>query len=202
MVLKIPDEVLKQLARDEDAPMTPREIEILFELAKDADWKVRAGLACREDIPTEILTEILPELAEDEDKRVRERVAEHGKASKEVLIKLAEDDDVCVQEKVAGNQETPKEVLIKLANHSFENVRASVAGNPEAPVEAFALLVNALFYDDEVRRNLLANPNIPPEDVDQFINDLRNGRDDEVRKSVLEDPNTPEAIRARVQPLR
>ena len=79
--------------------------------------------------------EMINELVKDEDWRVRKEVAKNPNTPAEVLRKLAEDEDWLVRKEVAEHPSTPIEVLRKLAEDEVENVRYAVAENPRTPVD-------------------------------------------------------------------
>ena len=62
--------------------------------------------------------EVLEDLSRDEDYRVREAVAKNPNTSPEILENLSHDEDQFVREAVAYNSNTPPEVLENLSHDS------------------------------------------------------------------------------------
>ena len=132
--------------------------------------------------------EMLEELAENEDKDVRETVAENPKTPVELLKKLAGDRDLVVRHNVALNTSTPVDILMKLAEDEEKWVRFAVARNPNAPAEALKKLA-----EDEnwrVRRAVAENSRTPVGVLTKLAED--EVRD--VRRAVAENSRTPVGV--------
>ena len=66
---------------------------------------------------------ILRELSEDEDERVRVRVANNPNTPPELLHNLSRDEEWCVRYSVAYNPNTPPELLHKLSGDKYKIIK-------------------------------------------------------------------------------
>jgi hypothetical protein len=105
--------------------------ETIEERAEDENWKVRKRVAENPKTPTEALRK----LAEDKERGVRCGVAENPKSPVEILMKLTEDEEWVVRCGVAENPKSPVEALRELAEDKIKFVRRIVTRNPKTPVE-------------------------------------------------------------------
>ena len=106
------------------------DVELLGELANDADWDARRAVAQNPNTPAAVLTA----LANDEDWAMRRDVAWNASTPAETLAALARDEDWLVRRGVAWNPSTPPETLTALANDAVWVVRDGVARNPNTPI--------------------------------------------------------------------
>ncbi|MEM2603713.1 MAG: hypothetical protein QW353_02385, partial [Candidatus Korarchaeum sp.] len=128
--------------------------ELIAELSEDEDFRIRALVASKSNIPEYIREK----LARDKNPLVRASAALY-KLPKETLAKLAGDPDLIVRISVAANNETPPEVLAKLAEDPDPNVRVFVAMNRNISEETMNKLAND--KNKYVRSYLAVNESAP-----------------------------------------
>ncbi|MBO3750924.1 hypothetical protein J5X84_33030 [Streptosporangiaceae bacterium NEAU-GS5] len=95
-----------------------------MEVVKDYP-DTRFGVALNKTVPIEVLRE----LARDKDSRVRSMVAPKNKATADILASLADDEDEGIHQQVAGHTNTPTEVVVPLLEDSWEEVRQMARWN-------------------------------------------------------------------------
>ena len=160
--------------------------EIIEELVKDKDWRMRTTVAKNSNTPAEALKN----LAEDESWEVKRIVAINPNTPADILRKLAGDKDSEVKHGVAINPKIPADILRKLADDGDDDVRRAVAENPNTPVEILRNL--SMDEDSEVRQEVVRNPKTPVEALRKLAED----EEAMVRWEVVHNPNTPaEALR-------
>ena len=136
--------------------------------------------------------EELAQLANDENKWVRQFVAQNQNTSANALAQLATDEDWEVRYHVAGNPNTSADVLAQLANDKVYDVIRRVAKNSNTSADALAQLAND--EDEVIRRCVAHNPSTPAKTLAQLANDA----DEDVRWWVTQNPNTPADVRAQL----
>ena len=87
-----------------------------------------------------ISANLLKQLYKDDEWRVRQDVARNPKTPAKILAKLAADYDRDVREAVASNLGTPSQVLERLLSDSHEAVAKAARENKNAPSETLRLL--------------------------------------------------------------
>ena len=155
--------------------------EIIEELVKDKDWRMRTTVAKNSNTPAEALKK----LAEDKYEQVRWGVASNPNTPVDILKKMAGDKDKDVRRAVAENPNTTVDILRKLAGDKDSEVRQEVAKNPKAPVDILRKLAEDESWD--VKEGVVHNPNTPAEALRKMAED----KDDDVRWKVAYNPNTP-----------
>jgi len=148
-----PDETLEKLKNDENAVVKRSAKEaIRFKINKEAaEYK-----------ETRLELEIL---ADNEDDRIRRKVAIHPNASEELLDKLAYDKEEYVRGNVALKK-TSLKTLYRLSDDEYPGVRRIIARNERMPEKILIKLLN----DEEwfVRKEVFTNPSFPKELLEIF----------------------------------
>ncbi|WP_149030664.1 hypothetical protein [Kitasatospora sp. MBT66] len=106
----------QRIKRDE-APL-----EVWLEIARDYP-DMRFWVAFNRTVPAEVLRL----LGQDDDWRVRARIASRRDAPRDVLEILSSDTHDAVASSVAGNPETPDDALARLTGHHWGQVRDKAA---------------------------------------------------------------------------
>jgi hypothetical protein len=130
---------------------TAASVQLLDELAKHPDWKVRNSVA--ENSATSPASLLV--LVNDDEYWVRQGAL--GRISDDMLPALASSVYSDVRRHVAINPSVPAECLEALARDSEHAVRVGVADNASAPPSALEFLAED--QDDEIRRRVAGNPN-------------------------------------------
>ena len=143
--------------------------EIIEELVKDEDWRMRTTVAKNPNTPVDILRK----LAEDRDWVVRNTVASNPSTPVEILMRLAEGKDLGVKRGVAENPNTPVDILRKLAEDEDRSVRWEVVMNPNTPVDILRKLAED--KDMDVRKEVARNPNTPVDILMKLAEDKNDG---------------------------
>ena len=128
-------------------------VALLELLAKDADRRVRGGVAANPNC----LVPLLKVLAKDKKRHVRQGVAQNENSSAELLEELAKDDVRDVRYTVARHPNCPVPVLALLAKDNDEVFRGAVASNPNCPSSLLTLLAKDGVA--VIRRSAFENPN-------------------------------------------
>ena len=89
---------------------------------------------------------VLSKLAQEENARVRSRVAENSATPSDVLLTLAKDENEHVRLSVSENPNVPKQVLEELAKDKSSDVRMGMAANPNIPAE----ILHSLASDENI----------------------------------------------------
>ncbi|MBD2206121.1 hypothetical protein H6G33_28350 [Calothrix sp. FACHB-1219] len=193
---KTPIQVLQQLAKDADETVRSvvsenanLPLSNLLELTQDSSLNVRAGLA-RKRLHKPTAVEVLQHLANDESAQIRAQVAANTDTPEELLRKLANDSNKEVWEALARNPNTPVDIL------EFLGVEKGVVNpwNGKTPAKALAKAVeNTLKMDFRFRDKALdellkpRNSEMPAE----ILVKLANYKTSWIRSAVAHHPNTP-----------
>jgi hypothetical protein len=183
-----------------------------------AKEKVRA--AARDP---ELFKKMLKGHSEEENKAMMTMISEMKDISPEVLTLLADETDSLILYRVTHNPLTPAEalekivdrgikthnwtapseladhpnatpeLLRKLAEHLPENYLSTVAANPRTPVDVLLNLSNVNSY--YISAGLVRNPSLPPEGIENIINQGLNTVKNIPAPSIVENPNiTPDQL--------
>jgi len=179
-------QVYKYLNDEFKLVLTEKETDprVLAKLAKDNDKYVRQAVAENKNTSAETLAL----LARDNGKYIRQSVAANNNTSAETLALLARDNDVSVREYVAENNNTSPATLALLAKDNDLNVRQNVAANNNTSAETLALL--ARDNDVSVREYVAKNHNTHSEIFALLAKDNY----EIIRQSVAEHNNTSPEI--------
>ena len=155
-------QVYKYLNDEFKLVLTEKETDprVLAKLAKDNDKYVRQAVAENKNTSAETLAL----LARDNGKYIRQSVAANNNTSAETLALLARDNDVSVREYVAKNHNTHSEIFALLAKDNYEIIRQSVAEHNNTSPEILDLL--AKDNNTYVRQSVAANNNTSKETLD------------------------------------
>jgi hypothetical protein len=115
-------------------------VDILVQLSQDEDWRVRNRVAENRNAPAEALSILSHYLIEDKGDDTREWVAGNTNTPVDVLVLLSQDEDWRVRRYVSSNCNTPIDTLVRLSRDESRWVRERVAENPRTPVETLVRL--------------------------------------------------------------
>lgn len=182
----IPDLEFYQKLELVQSSRTP--IEVLERLADDTDDDIRSYLSSRHDVSENILRklsndfciEVLlgvynnPNTSSNILKNIceihlwNEKACYYSIDDPNTLINLFdnENDHNFFIWSIAGNKNTLDTILKKLSFHGCNHIRRYIASNPNTPLESLYYLSND--EDDDVRSELLMNPNIPDKIFDKL----------------------------------
>ncbi|QIR38607.1 hypothetical protein HCG51_19155 [Tolypothrix sp. PCC 7910] len=193
---KTPIQVLQQLAKDADEAVRQAvsknanlPLNKLLELARDPSVNVRSNLAYKPShskTPTPI--QLLAILAQDESERIRARVAEHPDTPVEILVLLANDSSREVKTKLIANPNTPTTILNRLGlEENLVNQR-----NPNTPGIVLAQAVKSMSGKNlaDFIKHPVKGSQMPAETLAQ----LATHTDSSVRYRVASHPNTPATV--------
>ncbi len=193
---KTPIQVLQQLAKDADEAVRQAvsqnanlPLNNLLELARDPSLNVRSNLAYKPShskTPTPI--QLLEILAQDESERIRARVAEHPDTPVEILVRLANDSSREVKTKLIANPNTPTTILNRLGlEENLVNQR-----NPNTPGIVLAQAVKSMSGKNlaDFIKHPVKGSQMPAETLAQ----LATHTDSSVRYRVASHPNTPATV--------
>ncbi|BAZ01968.1 leucine rich repeat variant [Tolypothrix tenuis PCC 7101] len=193
---KTPIQVLQQLAKDADEAVRQAvsqnanlPLHNLLELARDPSVNVRSNLAYKPShskTPTPI--QLLEILAQDESERIRARVAEHPNTPVEILVRLANDSSREVKTKLIANPNTPTTILNRLGlEENLVNQR-----NPNTPGIVLAQAVKSMSGKNlaDFIKHPVKGSQMPAETLAQ----LATHTDSSVRYRVASHPNTPATV--------
>ncbi|MBD2166961.1 hypothetical protein H6G04_21455 [Calothrix membranacea FACHB-236] len=193
---KTPIQVLQQLAKDADEAVRQAvsqnanlPLHNLLELARDPSMNVRSNLAYKPShskTPTPI--QLLEILAQDESERIRARIAEHPDTPVEILVRLANDSSREVKTKLIANPNTPTTILNRLGlEENLVNQR-----NPNTPGIVLAQAVKSMSSKNlaDFIKHPVKGSQMPAETLAQ----LATHTDSSVRYRVASHPNTPATV--------
>lgn len=184
-VSKIPEEKIKEIAKDKEAPSpileflskskNPKIREliagnkstptgVLDKLSKDTDKYVRYSVAKNENTPVETLEK----LSKDEDEEVKFGVSLNKNASSKALDNLSSEGNTITKQAVAGHSNTSAETLEKLSKDKNDEVRKAVALNENTSAET----LGELCYDETVGKYVAYNENTDAETLEWLCDDV------------------------------
>jgi hypothetical protein len=191
-------------------------------LANDKDWDVRSELAGNPGISLDMLQV----LAQDESAFVRCAVARSSLATKEILAGLAMDSNSLVRSVVARNPKLPDQARLALSSDEEPQVKLGIIANPSTDSDMRAALLiplaqggwteaiwnphvpSAILAEhaaaglagskDQVARlrDIVCNPNVPPQLHDALISRLIADSSFMVRADVARSPIVTQDILA------
>lgn len=134
---------------------------------------------------------ILTQLAGDGDWRIRSLVARHPNTSPEILVQLSKDLDSTVRSEVAFNPHTPTRALVRLAcEDQSQQVRRNAIANPNIPPEVLVQLAGD--SNLQIREYVARNPRTPPQVLLQLVRSCTDPQElVSMRHYVAKNPNTP-----------
>jgi len=147
---------------------------------------------CLHSLSCEDISEpLLGMLSQHEDDVVRERVAEHPKATADMLDFLADDDSHKVILAVAEHPHTPTEVIDRFIQNETDDVVLIAVGNRHASAAVLREKVHST-SDPEILYQIACNRGAPMDAVTVALDKVN----DDVRLEVVRNPDTsPDAIR-------
>lgn len=125
----------------------------------------------------------------DDDKDVRECIAQHPLCPSHILDSYKNDSEWFVRYEVASNKNTSKETLDYIYNNDKNiDVRNQVLSNPNCSNEI--ILDNYKSFIPKTRMLIAANPSLPFDLFKHFSND----NNDQVRQALVLNDNCPGSI--------
>jgi hypothetical protein len=183
------EKVLKILAKDifpevrRIVARRTKDPELLAQLAKDEDWRVRLEVAWNEN--KDFYTSFI--LAKDENPFVREGVAFTTK-SKRVITMLSKDKEEIVRLAVCENPNTPIEVIEKIAPSSSKIAEKAILLPSIKP----STILKIWNKSELTKYYATLNPNTPAEVIEKIY--MQNKENYKIVKNICKHPNTSQRI--------
>ena len=183
-------------------------IEILSQLSRDSDVRVRTNVAQNKYISTAIAEKLVKD-----NQTVRFALAQNKNIPSTIADTLASDLDEDVQFRALFNPNISEATFKKYMGSKNDLLRSALASYPSAEPAFLQKLLND--KDNDVRRDAIANPHFPIEmlykldqnnrSTQEIISHKENipldlltlyskSKDESIRKNIAENPNTPTAI--------
>jgi hypothetical protein len=188
----LPEDLIRELVKDKNWRVrwiiTNRldlPEDVIRELTKDEDYSVRLAIAERPDLSEDVIGE----LAEDENAGVRLAIIERPDLSEDLVRELAEDENDYVRRAIVNRPDLPEDVIRELAEDGHAGVRWIIAKRPNLPED----LIRKLAEDENwsARYNIAYRPDLP----EDLIRKLAKDKDYRVRWAIAKRSDLPEDLK-------